>query len=83
MIKKCGDCENINSVNPLYLIFHSAIGYFKEKNGEEYLIIDSTTNMMKFFLESYQKSEQLMVEKNCFMKRIVIGLVLIQTIIYL
>ena len=28
-IKKIGDCENIRSVNPLYLIFHSATGYFK------------------------------------------------------
>ena len=30
-IKKFGDCENINSVNPLYLIIHPATGYFKEK----------------------------------------------------
>ena len=30
-IKKFGDCENIHSVNPLYLIIHSAIGHFKEK----------------------------------------------------
>ena len=29
MIKKIGDCENIYSVNPLYLIIHSATGYFK------------------------------------------------------
>ena len=28
-IKKIGDCENIYSVNPLYLIIHSATGYFK------------------------------------------------------
>ena len=30
-IKKFGDCENILSENLLYLIFHSATGYFKEK----------------------------------------------------
>ena len=30
-IKKFGDCENIRSVNQLYLIFHSATGHFKEK----------------------------------------------------
>ena len=30
-IKKFSDCKNIHSVNPLYLIFHSATGYFKEK----------------------------------------------------
>ena len=33
-IKKFGDCENIHSVNLLYLIIHSATGCFKEKNGE-------------------------------------------------
>ena len=41
-IKKFSDCENIHCVNPLYLIIHSATVYFKEKNGEKYLIIDST-----------------------------------------
>ena len=41
-IKKFSDCENIHSVNPLYLIIHSAAGYFKEKNGEKSLILDST-----------------------------------------
>ena len=30
-IKKFSDCENIHNVNPLCLIIHSAIGYFKEK----------------------------------------------------
>ena len=41
-IKKFSDCENIHSVNPLYLIIHSTTGHFKEKNDEKYLIIDST-----------------------------------------
>ena len=40
--KKFSDCENIHSVNSLYLIIHSATGYFKEKKVEKYLIIDST-----------------------------------------
>ena len=30
-IKKIDDYENIHSVNPLYLIIHSATGNFKEK----------------------------------------------------
>ena len=30
-IKKFSDCENIHSVNPLYLIIHSSTGHFKEK----------------------------------------------------
>ena len=29
-IEKFGDCENIHSLNPLYLIIHSATGYFKK-----------------------------------------------------
>ena len=42
IIKTFSDYENIHSVNPLYLIINSAIGYFKEKNGEKYLILDLT-----------------------------------------
>ena len=34
-IKKFSYCENINKVNPLYLITHSATGYFKEKNDDQ------------------------------------------------
>ena len=40
-IKKFSNCnsdcdyENIRSVNPLYLIIHSAKGYFKEQNSEK------------------------------------------------
>ena len=30
MIKKFSDSENIHSMNPLYLVIHSATGYFKE-----------------------------------------------------
>ena len=48
-IKKCSYCENIHSVNPLYLIIHSATGYFKEKYGEKYLIIDSTEKYEEAF----------------------------------
>ena len=39
-INKIDDYENIHSVNPLYLIIHSAAGNFKEKNDEKYLILD-------------------------------------------
>ena len=41
-IKKFSDRENIHSVNPLYLIVHSATGHFKEKYGEKCLTLDST-----------------------------------------
>ena len=35
----------------MYLIVHSATGYFKEKNGQKYLIIDSTEKYEEFFSE--------------------------------
>ena len=34
-IKRFGDCENVHSVNPLYLIIRSATGYFKEKTMKD------------------------------------------------
>ena len=41
-IKKIDDCENIYSVNPLYLNIDHANGYIDEKNGNKYLIFDFT-----------------------------------------
>ena len=32
-IKKIDDCENIYSVNPLYLLVNHVSGYIKEKKG--------------------------------------------------
>ena len=51
-IKTFGDCENIYSVNPLYLLIHHASGYIEDKNGNEYLIFDSTGEN-KELLKSY------------------------------
>ena len=49
-IKKIGDYNNINSVNPLYLIINEMIGHFEcnsiewnsveEKNEIKYLVLD-------------------------------------------
>ena len=41
-IKKVDDCKSIYSVNPLHLRNDQASGYIKEKNGNKYLIFDST-----------------------------------------
>ena len=46
-IKKIDDCENIYSVNPLYLIVNHASGYIEEKNGNKYLIFDDSVNETK------------------------------------
>ena len=68
-IKKFGDCENIHSVNPLYLIIHSATGYFKEKYGEKYLIIDSTEKYEKVFSGIKSEIETLNCGKELFYEK--------------
>ena len=40
--KITGDYNNINSVNPLYLIINEMIGHFEEKNENKYLVLDET-----------------------------------------
>ena len=50
--KKIDDCENISSVNPLYLHITHASRYVEEINGNKYLIFDST-NENKELLKKY------------------------------
>ena len=38
--KEIANCNNINSVNPLYLIIDKMIGHFEEKRGNKYLVLD-------------------------------------------
>ena len=39
-VKKIANCNNINSVNPLYLMVNEMIGNFEEKNENKYLVLD-------------------------------------------
>ena len=64
-IKKNDDCENVYSVNPLYLFINYANRYIEEKNENKYLIFDSTDenkellkNMRMFGAELKTKSKQ-------------------------
>ena len=52
-LKKIGDCKNIHSVNPLYLIINQTSGYIEEKNGNKYLIFDDSVNENKELLKKY------------------------------
>ena len=69
-IKKFIDSKNIHNVNPLYLIIHSATGHFKEKNGEKYLIIDSTEKYEEVWsgirseIKTLNGGKELFYEKN-------------------
>ena len=39
-VQKIANCNNINSVNPLYLMIDEMIGHFEEKNENKYLVLD-------------------------------------------
>ena len=47
-IKKIDDCENIYSVNRLYLLIDHANGYIEEKDVNKYLIFDSTDEIKSY-----------------------------------
>ena len=54
----------------MYFTIYSAAGYFKEKNGEKYLIIDSTNKYEEVFsgikseIETTNGGEKMYSEKN-------------------
>ena len=37
---KISNCNNINSVNPLYVMINDMIGHFGEKNENKSLVLD-------------------------------------------
>ena len=47
-IKMIDDYENINSVNPLYLMIGEVIGHIEEKNGGKYLVFDLADKKKKY-----------------------------------
>ena len=53
----------------MYLIINPATGYFKEKNGEKYLILDSTEKYEEVFSGDISKIKTK-EEKKYFMKKI-------------
>ena len=69
-IKNFSDCENIHSLNPLSLIIHSATGHFKEENGEQYLILNSTDKYEEVWfgigseIKTLNGGKELFYEKN-------------------
>ena len=53
-MKSISDCENINSVNPLYLIIGKVDGYIEYSDGNKYLTFVSTDKNKKV-LKKYTK----------------------------
>ena len=77
IIKKIGDCENIYSINPLYLIIDKVDGIIEENNGNKYLVFDSTDenkevlkSTQNFGMGLKMKLKQKMVAKKINMVKI-------------
>ena len=56
-------------MNPLYLIVHSATGYFKEKYSEKYLTIDSAEKYEEVFSGIKSEIETINNEKELFYEK--------------
>ena len=75
-VKKIANCNNINSVNPLYLMINEMIGHFEEKSENKYLVLDDvdenkevSKNMNKFGKVLKKKQKRLMVAKKLNMEK--------------
>ena len=60
IVKQIDDCNNINSVNPLYLMIDKMIGDFEcnsveEKSGNKYLVLDDDIDENKEISRKYKK----------------------------
>ena len=53
-VKKIANCNNINSVNPLYLMINEMIDHFEEKIGNKYLALDDVDEN-KEVLKKYEE----------------------------
>ena len=56
-VKKIANCNNINSVNPLYLMINEMIGHFEEKNGNKFLVlddVDENKEVLKKYVEVWE-----------------------------
>ena len=53
-VKKFANCNNMNNVNPLYLMINEMIDHFEEKNGIKYLVLDDVDEN-KEVLKKYEE----------------------------
>ena len=66
----------------MHLIFHSATGYFKEENGEKYLIFDPIEKYKEVFTGIKSKTETINSGEKLFYEKHYTKLELILTIMY-
>ena len=88
--KKNDDYENINNVNPLYLIVGKADGYIEKNNGNKHLVFTSTDCNKKVLAKFTKLWDEIkyLIEKIHEVKKVSMKMIswesnLIQMIIYL
>ena len=54
-VKKIANCNNINSINTLYLIINEMIGHFEEKNENKNLVLDDVDEKKKEVSKKYEE----------------------------
>ena len=76
-LEEIANCNNINSVNPLYLMTDKTIGHFEENSGNKYLVWmmwmktkKFKKNMKKFGKVLKKKLKRLMVARKLNMGKI-------------
>ena len=57
IVKRNANCNNINSVNPLYLMIDKMIGHFEEKSGNKYLVLNDV-NENKEVSKKYEEVQE-------------------------
>ena len=75
--------ENFNSSNPLCVKINSATGYFKEKNDDKCLILDSTKEYESVWSEIKSEVKRINGGEDVFMKKVIVKLALILKMICL
>ena len=61
--------ENLNSSNPLRIKIDSATGYFKEKNDEKYLVLDSAKEYERVWSETRSEIKRINGGKKVFYEK--------------
>ena len=61
-VKKITNCNNINSINHLYLMNDKMIGHFEEKNRNKYLVLDDVNENKEVSQEYEEVSEGIKKE---------------------
>ena len=67
-VKTIANCNNINSVNPLYLTINEMIGHFEEINGNKYLVlddVDENKEVLKKYEEVWEGIKKEIETINC------------------